>query len=178
MKIVAFILAALMLAAVSVNVFAEETNTGNGATNITVSGIFVAGNPAGEKISADISWEAMSFTYTEGDAGEWLPNEHKYAEDAKGYWNDAKKGITVTNHSNVAIVATLSFNTAVNGLIGSFTENSGTANDSRLELASAAEAALNNVSNAPSATAQFGVSGAGITENANLGTIIVTIAKN
>ena len=177
-KIVAFILVAFMLTAVSANVFAAETNTGNGATNITVNGVFVAGNPAGEKISADISWEAMNFTYTEGDAGEWLPNEHKYAEDAQSYWESTKKNITVTNHSNVAIEARFSFNTAVTGLIGSFTETSGTANDSKLELASADEgSSLGNASNAPVATAQFGVSGEGISNNETLGTIIVTIAK-
>ena len=172
-KIFAILLTVAMLATMSVTAFAAE-NTG-GDTTINVKGTYVGAQGAGEKISVDIAWEGMEFTYTDGAAGEWLPGEHKYADDAEGSWSTNKGTITVTNHSNVAVTATLSFTTAVNGVIGTFTETSGTANDNVLTLATAVDT---EVANAPAATAEFAISGAAITETKDeLGTITVTIAN-
>ena len=83
------------------------------------------------------------------------------------------KTITVTNHSNADVTATLSFTSAVTGVNGTFTETSGTANDNKLELVTAVNT---TVANAPTASAEFGISGAAITENTTLGTITVAIA--
>ena len=172
-KIFALILAVMMIATMSVTAFAAE-NTG-GDTTINVKGTYTGAQGAGDKISVDVAWEGMEFTYHEGAAGEWLPSEHKYADDAAGYWSTNKGTITVTNHSNVAVNATLSFASAVDGVIGTFTETSGTENDNVLALATAVGT---EVANAPKATAQFGISGAAINETKDtLGTITVTIAK-
>ena len=172
-KIFALMLAVMMIMSLSVTAFAA-TNEG-GDTTINVKGTYVGAQGTGEKISVDIAWDGMEFTYTDGAAGEWLPGEHKYAEDATGSWSTNKGTITVTNHSNVAVTATLGFTSTVEGVIGTFTETSGTENDNVLALATAVDT---EVANAPPATADLGISGAEITETKDtLGTITVTIAK-
>ena len=129
---------------------------------------------ADEKISVDIAWAAMDFTYTGASQGTWNPVTHTYDGATEGSWSDNTPAITVTNHSNVAINATLDFTPAVDGVVGTFTEVSGTENDNILELATAEGTTLEN---APTATANFGISGAAIDADKTLGTITVAIAK-
>ena len=117
----------------------------------------------------------MNFTYTGASQGTWNSSTHEYTGGTEGGWTADTKTITVTNHSNVAVNATLAFNASADGVTGTFTETSGTENDNVLELATAVGTASTD---APSATANFGIGGAAITENKDLGTITVTIAKN
>ena len=172
-KIFATLLAVAMLASMSVTAFAEE-NTGATPTEITVTGKYTPGATTGEIISADIAWEAMDFTYTGASQGAWNPATHTYDGATEGGWSDNTPAITVTNHSNVAVNATLSFTANVTGVVGTFTEVSGTENDNILELATAEGTA---VADAPTASANFGISGAAIDADKALGTITVTIAK-
>ncbi len=173
-KLFATLLAVAMLASVSVTAFAAETNNGTQDTEITVNGSFVSGTAGSSVISVDIAWEDMDFTYTGASQGTWNPVTHAYEGAIEGGWSDNTPAITVTNHSNVAVNATLNFTADVTGVVGTFTEASGTANDSVLELATAEGTA---VANAPTATANFGISGAAIDADKALGTITVTIAK-
>ena len=177
-KLFTLVLAIAMIATMSVTAFAAENpaTSYGGDTTINVSGTFSAATGSvGEKISVNISWDEMNFTYTAGTKGEWLPGEHKYGDDTAGYWSTNTATITVVNHSNVAVTATLAFASAVDGVIGTFTETSGTENDNVLSLATAEGT---EVANAPTATAEFGISGAAITETKDtLGTITVNIAK-
>lgn len=147
---------------------------GNEDREITVNGSFVPGTAADEIISVDVAWEAMDFTYTGASQGTWNPVNHAYEGAIEGGWSDNTPAITVTNHSNVAVNATLGFTASVDGVVGTFTEASGTANDSVLELATAEGT---EVANAPTATANFGISGAAIDADSRLGTITVSIAK-
>ena len=174
-KLFATLLAIIMLASMTVTAFASE-NTGatSTPTDITVNGSFVSGTAGAETISADIAWEAMDFTYTGASQGTWNPATHTYDGATEGGWSDNTPAITVTNHSNVAVNATLGFTASVTGVVGTFTEASGTANDGVLELATAEGTTLEN---APKATANFGISGAAIDADKTLGTITVTIAK-
>ena len=173
-KLFAVLLAVAMLASMSVTAFAEGTNEGSNSTQITVNGTYASGTAGGETISADIAWEAMDFTYTGASQGAWNPATHTYDGATEGGWSDNTPAITVTNHSNVAVNATLGFTASVDGVIGTFTEASGTANDKVLELATAEGT---EVSAAPTATANSGTSGAAIDATQTLGTITVTIAK-
>ena len=172
-KLFATLLAVAMLAYLSVTAFAAE-NTGATPTEITVNGTYTPGAMADEKISVDIAWDAMDFTYTGASQGTWNPVTHTYDGATEGSWSDNTPAITVTNHSNVAINATLDFTPAVDGVVGTFTEVSGTENDNILELATAEGTTLEN---APTATANFGISGAAIDADKTLGTITVAIAK-
>ena len=174
MKKTLFIILALVMAlSLSVTAFAA-TNDGTQDTEITVNGIYTPGTTADEIISADIAWDAMDFTYTGASQGTWNPVTHTYEGATEGGWSNNTPAITVTNHSNVAVNATLSFTANVTGVVDTFTEVSGTENDNILELATAEGTA---VADAPTASAKFGISGAAIDANKALGTITVTIAK-
>ena len=152
----------------------EVQQTDTDVREITVTGVYQAGTTADEKISVDITWEAMDFTYSAPSEGAWNPATHAYEGATAGGWSDNTPAITVKNHSNVALNATLGFTPDVTGVVGTFTEASGTANDNILELATAVDT---EVSNAPTATANFGISGAAIDADKALGTVTVTIAK-
>ena len=152
-----------------------STGNGKGKYNIEISGTYTPGAVADEIISVDVAWEAMDFTYTGPSQGTWNPVTHTYEGATKGGWSNNTPAITVTNHSNVAVNATLSFTANVTGVVDTFTEVSGTENDNILELATAEGTTLEN---APTATANFGISGAAIDADKTLGTITVTIAKN
>ena len=152
----------------------ELRTTDTDVREITVTGVYQAGTTADEKISVDIMWDAMDFTYTAPSQGTWNPATHAYDGATAGGWSDNTPAITVKNHSNADIYATLDFTTDVTGIVGTFTEASGTANDNILELATAVGT---EVANAPTATANFGISGAAIDADKALGTITVTIAK-
>ena len=152
----------------------EVQQTDTDVREIIVTGVYQAGKAADEKISVDIVWDAMDFTYTAPSQGTWNPATHAYEGATEGGWSDNTPAITVKNHSNVAVNATLGFTPDVTGVVGTFTEASGTANDNILELATAVDT---EVSNAPTATANFGISGAAIDADKALGTVTVTIAK-
>ena len=152
----------------------ELRTTDTDVREIIVTGVYQAGKAADEKISVDLVWDAMDFTYTAPSQGTWNPATHTYEGATEGGWSDNTPAITVKNHSNVALNATLGFTADVAGVIGTFTEASGTANDNILELATAVDT---EVSNAPTATANFGISGAAIDADKALGTVTVTIAK-
>ena len=151
-----------------------STGNGKGKYNIEISGTYTPGAAADEIISVDIAWDAMDFTYTAPSQGTWNPANHTYEGATEGGWSNNTPAITVTNHSNVAVNATLGFTANFTGVVGTFTEASGTENDNILNLATAEGT---EVANAPTATANFGISGAAIDADKALGTITVTIAK-
>ena len=151
-----------------------STGNGKGKYNIEIVGTYTPGAVADEIISADIAWDAMDFTYTGASKGTWNPATHAYDGQTEGGWSNNTPAITVTNHSNVAVNATLGFTANVTGVVGTFTEASGTENDNILNLATAEGT---EVGSAPKATANFSISGAAIDADKTLGTITVTIAK-
>ena len=149
----------------------------NGTTDITVSGTFESGFVAEEIISVDLSWGSMSFTYYDTDEGEWDEEHHVYEGAYDAYWDcedDANK-ITITNHSNTAVEAQLSF-AKVEGsnIVGSFTETAGEANDGVVGLATAVETA---VADAPKADVYFEIQSGSLTSSGTLGTITIKIVN-
>lgn len=157
-KICTLFLAVIMIAALTIPVFAEETvDTNGGGTNIYVNGVVqYTGSSETQTISVDVAWENMTFTYVEGVHFGWDPENHEYAGAYEGYWENDRADITVTNHSNTEVHATLSFENGVDTVSGAFTEDSGTMDDGVLELASAVDT---EVEEAPTATATFNISG-------------------
>ena len=173
-KIIAFALAIIMLVAMSAPAYAAESSVdSHGDTaSIPVGVIFQGKGAAVKTFSVDIEWEDMTFTYTKSADGEWDPATHSYTGGAEGSWSTDTSTITITNHSEIGVNAALEFETAVDGVIGTFTENSGTEGDNILELDTAVGSTPDN---APKASCEFGISGAAIRKDTDLGTITVSI---
>lgn len=129
--------------------------------------------------SVDIVWGSMEFTYTGAGEGTWNPDTHTFSGGTAAGWScetNANK-VTLTNHSNAAVTATLSYTPGTNysGITGNFTESSGTVNDAVLELATADGT---TVANAPTAQAYLQLTGAlasSVTSKTVLGTATVTL---
>lgn len=157
-KLFSLLLAIMMIATIALPVFAEESVDANGGSaNVNVNGVVqYTGSSETQTISVDVAWEDMTFTYVEGVHFGWNPENHEYAGAYEGYWENDRANITVTNHSNTEVNATLSFESGVDTVGGAFTEGSGTMDDGVLELASAVDT---EVEEAPTATATFNISG-------------------
>ena len=157
-KLYSLLLAIMMIATIALPVFAEESVDANGGSaNVNVNGVVqYTGSSETQIISVDVAWEDMTFTYVEGVHFGWNPENHEYAGAYEGYWENDRADITVTNHSNTEVNATLFFESGVDTVSGAFTEGSGTMDDGVLELASAVDT---GVEEAPTATATFNISG-------------------
>lgn len=170
--------AALSLSMTATAFAADETITQAGGSTAphNVTGTYVQGSEADTVYSVDVKWGSMEFTYTAAGEGTWDPATHAY--DGQGEdpgWASTGNDITVTNHSNKAVTATLTFAPAAAyaGIAGSFTGNTNT-----LNLASAAEGeSLNDVTKAPTASTALSLSGdPGTFEGSQtIGTVTVTI---
>ena len=188
-KILTTIAIVLVLAlCMAVPAFADETeyvpevSTNNGSADIDVDGIYTPGSAAAEIISVDIRWGSMVFEYHDVVEGTWDAADHEYVETMPAYWScetDANE-ITVTNHSNTAVEAQLTFEKATGTNIeGAFDEDYGTADDGSMPIATAENTAF---ASAPSVTANFNITAGSISSGseaapASLGTITVTIVN-
>ena len=129
-KLLAIALTLALALCLAVPAFAAEPDIGtnNGTASVKVNGTYAAGSAADEVISVDVSWGSMSFTYHDTVEGSWNDETHNFDGAVAAHWTcetDANK-ITVTNHSNVAIKAELSFaaDSAYSGITGSFGKTS------------------------------------------------------
>ena len=130
--------------------------------------------PCASKLSTTNSIGLYTVVMISSQEGEktWNPETHQ-VDQADGKWTSDTKAITVTNHSNVGIMA--KFNFASEGDIeGSFTKD-GTSTD---KLALDTIKNLDEGSATPSDTMNFGITGGAISENCKLGTITVYITPN
>ena len=172
-KLFTLLLAVLMIATMSVTAFAAETNNGTEDTTINVNAIYSDNVTTKDVISVDVAWGAMEFTYSVGGTKTWDPAKHEYITDTSASWSANGNTVTVTNHSNVAINANLTFDveSAYQGLTGSFGEKATISLDSAVETSYA---------EAPTDTATLALSGE-LPESVNtltqVGTITVKISK-
>lgn len=174
-RLLSVLLVSVLVFSVTATVYAAE-NSG-GSSTINVAGEYSAAS-TGEVVSVDVGWEEMSFKYTEGEK-QWDPGTHSYIGGENGGWSDNKPGITMTNHSNVDVVAELSFTPSAN-VTGTFYSKSGdtytalSADEQGANLSAAAEGSEQSAADAKSF--YFGISGGAITKNTSLGTITVRIS--
>lgn len=141
------------------------TNDGTAGTEIGVNGTFIVAADPSVVVSADVTWDELSFTYQDG-AKHWDAEKHMDVAD-EGAWETTKKNITVTNHSNTSIKASFEFAADVEGLNGSFDK-------AEFDLASAENTTTEN---APTDKTAFGISGGAITKDQKIGTITVKITS-
>lgn len=170
-KLIAFFLAVMMIASMSVTVFAEaNVGTDGDSATINVGGNFRSTGAIYKTISVDIQWEDMTFVYLKTSAGEWDPTTHEYVGGVEGEWSSEKRTITITNHSDTELTANLFFEQLVDvtGVFSSTGEMS-----SLLELDSAVGTSRDE---APSVSEEFGIiGGEPLDENTSIGMITVYI---
>jgi len=171
-KLLSFLLVLLMITSLSATALAADTNTG-GNTSIDVNAVYTSGVSTPDVVSVDIAWGEMQFTYNVSGSMDWDAVNHQYVNNVSETWTAKGNSVTVTNHSNVAIKADLSFaaESAYSGISGSFGA------DASLLLASAVGTAKNA---APSDTATLTLSGVlenNVTASTKVGTITVRIGK-
>ena len=161
-KLLSVLLAAALLASLSVPAMAAVNTGGNTSANVT--GTYREGAGAQDTVSAEIVWEEMVFTYTESSKT-WNPDTHQY-EQIDGKWEYAPKYITVSNHSNVPLMTEFFFE-GIGDVKGSFPQNT-------VMLESAEGKTLEDT---PQAKVLFSIYAGTITKNQTLGTITVRITN-
>lgn len=120
-KAISILLALLMVAAMSVTVFAEsDTLSSDGAQKeIPVDAKYVNGISTSETISADITWGAMEFTYSVGGTKEWNAKDHTYTiKNPTSGWTENGNTVKVVNHSNIDITASFTYTPGANNTLG------------------------------------------------------------
>jgi len=138
-----------------------------------VKGTYVEGSGAVDTYSVEVTFGSMQFTYRDFDKA-WDTSNHvetNVAGTARWYCDTDANKITVTNHSNVAVTATLSYDATNNDVSGSF------GNNSTLNLATAFGTTYEQ---APTASAYLTLSGtySGAEDTfVKVGTVTVTITK-
>lgn len=60
----------------------------------------------------DVKWGEMQFTYTAAGVSVWNPVTHAYEVKEESRWSGTGNTITVENHSNAEVTASLSFEAA------------------------------------------------------------------
>lgn len=123
-KLTAAILSLALILSLSVTAFAA-TNDGATGTDIDVNAKYVDGVATATKISVDVTWDAMEFTYTVSGTKTWDAAKHDYTVSTSGAWSASGNEIRVTNHSNTAVKAAFSFEAlaAYSTVKGIFSEN-------------------------------------------------------
>jgi len=155
MKKLSFILALILVSLTCLAVFATGEENGLGAGNhkvVDVNGTYQAGAARVSVYSVDIAWSDLTFVYQESNQ-HWDPETHSYVLVGSSGWKESDAKITVTNHSNAAILAVPSYQAAVGyeAVTMSFTDGEGNAISS-LEVATA-----DNGQNGNPGTPQTGV---------------------
>lgn len=174
-KVVTILIVIALLSMASVTAFAASPITSVGdSDSVDVKGTYVAGTAATTVYSVDIAWGSMEFTYTDASQGTWNPETHQYDGAGTGTWScetDANK-ITVTNHSNAAVIAQFSYapESGYNAISGAFTN----------ETLNLNTAVGTEVLSAPSGSVTLSLTGELSSEtaaNTKIGTVTVTLGN-
>ena len=107
-KFFTIILAFAIVCSMRVPVFAAEGND-NGNTSGESHSIDVTAKTSDKNVneipvySVDISWDSMTFTYSESGTKVWDASTHTYSTNTEGGWDKTTADIVVTNHSNAPV---------------------------------------------------------------------------
>ena len=180
-KIVTTAAALAMAATLSLTAFAAgngKLETNNATKDITVNAQYSNTVTEAEVISVDITWGAMSFTYSESGSKTWDPSDHTYEDNSTTGWVASGNTITVTNHSNVDVKANFTYmGKNASAPTGSFTYNKTAEADGSIKLTRGLEG---NYATAPAVTATLNLSGAldsSKTTATEIGKVTVKITK-
>lgn len=123
-KLFTGVLALALAASVGVTAFAAENSaTIDGTKNTTadVNGVYQTGGESPDTVAVDISWNDMSFNYTEGKKT-WDPDTHEVMQEGGTWSSDVPKYVALINHSNVEVHAAFAFQ-GVGNIHGVFTND-------------------------------------------------------
>ena len=189
-KIFSLFCAAMLVFSMGTTAFATDIDSTEAGSNTATQNVTLNAtlSTVPDTISVNVTWENMSFTYTEGSAASWNPATHEEVAAGEGTWANTESSdtakVTVTNNSNVAVALEIAYN----GNAGQYEDGADTAgvtvDFTEATLSELAAGDTTNVtpvtsgSNANQTSASIKVSG---TPEANLsnitaGTITVTIS--
>lgn len=172
-KLFVLLLAFSLLCAMAIPAFADSPITAiGGSDTATVTGSYVSGSSS-TVYSVDISWGSMAFTYVDASQGSWNPATHEYDDAVEAHWScdEGDNTVTVTNHSNAAVRATLAYTPAAG-----YTAIQGSFSNATLDLVTAVGTERTN---APTASATLTLTGAlpAGTNNVTIGTVTITLGN-
>lgn len=114
-KLLSLALVFVLILSISTTVFAADIEANNGTATGEVKASYVAGEPGGTVVSVDIEWKNLEFTYNGESHKVWNPESHSYeGVETPAGWATSNASITITNHSNTYIYATLSYTKETN----------------------------------------------------------------
>lgn len=180
-KLISLFLVLAMLLSFSVTAFAAETEDRTATANensdykasIDVNGKYISQLDSDQIISVIVAWQDMNFIYYGSQEGTWNPATHTYDGEKTATWNKTTSDITVTNHSNLEVTATLAYTQSVTSVTGNLSATSLT-----LESAAQDKYMGENADKAPSATSTFTIGGTMDESSAkDLGTITVALKE-
>ncbi|MDO4333940.1 MAG: hypothetical protein Q4C58_14830 [Eubacteriales bacterium] len=171
-KIVAATLVFVLSAGNMVYASAAEPTPGNNTAEILATYNEEEPDPA-IVYSVDVEWGSLEYTYDSGKTLTWDPETLKYVETAgTSTWSCEENAdkISITNNSNTAITATLSYEQTDSSISGSFDQ-------AKISLRTAEGTEADN---GPSGTATLSLSGAlsdTVTTKTEIGKVTVTIGE-
>ena len=106
--------AVLLTAALPLTAFAGSASVSRvpESQSIDVQAKYEDGTEKPVVYKVDVEWGVMEFTYHEAGTNKWNPQTHQYELDTDGSWSSQGNTVTVKNHSNTAVTASLSFKAA------------------------------------------------------------------
>ena len=175
-KLIALLMALTLVISLSVTVLADTYEGGGTPLTGDVTVIIHHDSIPADVYYVVVDWNSLNITYSFGDRPVWNPEEHVYETKGEGYWDKQEAGISVTNHSNVAISATAKF--ANNSTEATVNNVTATLSNASFQLNAAVAGSPYDA--ADSKTVALAISGepdAGTRGNFEISTISITIAK-
>lgn len=172
-RMMSVFLALALVLCMGMTVFAADITTLEGSAAEDVKATYQAGGSSATIYSVDVTWGSMEYTYTAAGEGTWLPSTHAYEGATEAAWScatDANK-ITVTNHSNTALAAALSYTAEA-----SYSAISGSFGNSTLNLATAVGTTIEEAPTANTALTLSGALSSSVTTSTKIGSVTVILS--
>ena len=168
-KVFLSLISSAIILSLSLAAFAQSVTNQGGSQSIDVKAKTVIAEEEAS-YSVDIVWDDMTFTYEKNV--EWNPQNHTYTETNEGKWNKDTATVTVTNHSNVPVDVSITYNAEGDtGISGTITNGNATL----------AKGEVGNHSGADKLVSTLTISGVPsdivTNEGIKIGSITVTIGK-
>lgn len=107
-KVFALLLTLALIASLTVATLASTGSAAGQNTSKDLAVDYKEMVSSGSKVySVDIAWSAVAFAYDAGNQGAWNPDDHTFSTPSDAQWTVDTINVTITNHSNAAVTATV-----------------------------------------------------------------------